>query len=115
MPLYEYQCERCHHRFEQIRRFSDPPVTCCPQCDGAVRKLVSSPAIQFKGTGWYVTDYARKEAKGESASSEGGKTTDSASTNSDGKTTKPSDAKVTSGSKKTGTATPAGTAKGSNT
>tara|TARA_B100000745_G_C19924035_1_gene310778 strand:- start:64 stop:411 length:348 start_codon:yes stop_codon:yes gene_type:complete len=115
MPLYEYQCERCSHRFEQIQRFSDPPVACCPECDGAVRKLVSSPAIQFKGTGWYVTDYARKEAQGANASSEGDQTTDSAGTNSDGKTTKTSDAKVASGSKKTSTAASTGTAKTSKT
>ena len=63
MPLYEYQCEACAHRFEQIRRFSDPPLTTCPECEGPVRKLLSSPAIQFKGTGWYVTDYARQGKK----------------------------------------------------
>jgi putative FmdB family regulatory protein len=63
MPLYEYQCEACAHRFEQIRRFSDPPLTTCPECEGTVRKLLSPPAIQFKGTGWYVTDYARQGKK----------------------------------------------------
>lgn len=63
MPLYEYQCDACAHRFEQIQKFSDPPLTSCPQCGGAVRKLVSSPAIQFKGSGWYVTDYARQGKK----------------------------------------------------
>ena len=74
MPLYEYLCEHCDHRFEQIQRFSDPPVDNCPLCDGSVRKLVSSPAIQFKGTGWYVTDYARqgkKDSSGESESQDG--------------------------------------------
>jgi putative FmdB family regulatory protein len=61
MPLYEYQCDACGHRFEHIQKFSDPPVEECPVCGArAVKKLVSSPAIQFKGTGWYVTDYARK-------------------------------------------------------
>ena len=60
MPLYEYQCEDCGHRFERIQRFSDPLASTCPVCGGAVRKLLSSPAIQFKGTGWYITDYARK-------------------------------------------------------
>ena len=63
MPLYEYQCDACAHRFELIQKFSDPPPASCPECDGAVRKLVSSPAIQFKGTGWYVTDYARQDRK----------------------------------------------------
>ncbi len=60
MPLYEYECNDCGHRFERIQKFSDPLVSTCPVCDGEVRKLLSSPAIQFKGTGWYVTDYAKK-------------------------------------------------------
>ena len=59
MPLYEYQCEACGHRFEVIQKYSDAPVDACPKCSGAVRKLLSSPAIQFKGSGWYITDYAR--------------------------------------------------------
>jgi putative FmdB family regulatory protein len=62
MPLYEYQCEACGHRFEKIRKFSDPPLDACPVCGGHVRKLLSSPAIQFKGTGWYITDYAKKSS-----------------------------------------------------
>lgn len=61
MPLYEYQCEACGARFEVIRKFSDPPLEVCPTCGkGPIQKLVSSPAFQFKGSGWYVTDYARK-------------------------------------------------------
>ena len=68
MPLYEYQCDACGRRFELIRKFSDPPVTNCPTCDGSVQKLLSSPAIQFKGTGWYITDYARKPSGGQAAS-----------------------------------------------
>ena len=61
MPLYEYECDNCHHRFERIQKFSDPPVEVCPHCGkGPVRKLLSSPAIQFKGSGWYITDYAKK-------------------------------------------------------
>lgn len=59
MPLYEYQCDACAHRFEVIQKFSDAPIDVCPKCSGTVRKLLSSPAIQFKGTGWYITDYAR--------------------------------------------------------
>ena len=59
MPLYEYQCDACAHRFEVIQKFSDAPIDVCPKCGGAVKKLLSSPAIQFKGTGWYITDYAR--------------------------------------------------------
>ncbi len=59
MPLYEYQCDNCAHRFEVIQKFSDAPIDVCPKCGGPVKKLLSSPAIQFKGTGWYITDYAR--------------------------------------------------------
>jgi putative FmdB family regulatory protein len=59
MPLYEYECESCRHRFEVIQKFSDALVDTCPTCGGKVTKLFSSPAIQFKGSGWYVTDYAR--------------------------------------------------------
>jgi putative FmdB family regulatory protein len=63
MPLYEYECEACHNRFERIQKFSDPPVETCPTCGkGPVRKLISSPAIQFKGSGWYITDYAKKSS-----------------------------------------------------
>jgi putative FmdB family regulatory protein len=64
MPLYEYECESCHHRFEKIQKFSDPPEEVCPKCGGRVRKLLSSPAIQFKGSGWYITDYAKKSSSG---------------------------------------------------
>ena len=59
MPLYEYQCDACAHRFEVIQKFSDAPVEVCPKCGGGVKKLLSSPAIQFKGTGLYITDYAK--------------------------------------------------------
>jgi putative FmdB family regulatory protein len=59
MPLYEYQCDACDHRFEVIQKYSDAPIETCPKCGGAVKKLLSSPAIQFKGSGWYITDYAR--------------------------------------------------------
>ena len=61
MPLYEYQCDACGHRFEMIQKFSDPPLETCPKCGGAVRKLQSAPAFQFKGSGWYITDYAKKD------------------------------------------------------
>jgi len=62
MPLYEYQCKKCHHRFERIQKFSDPHVKKCPECGGPVEQLLSPPAVQFKGSGWYVTDYARKSS-----------------------------------------------------
>ena len=74
MPLYEYQCDACGHRFEKIQKFSDPLEDTCPQCGGPVHKLVSSPAIQFKGSGFYITDYAKKDhvaaEKADSASGE---------------------------------------------
>ncbi|HEX7486790.1 MAG TPA: FmdB family zinc ribbon protein [Vicinamibacterales bacterium] len=60
MPLYEYQCENCGLKFEVIQKFSDPTVGTCRACGGKVQRLLSAPAIQFKGTGWYITDYARK-------------------------------------------------------
>jgi putative FmdB family regulatory protein len=69
MPLYEYECESCRHRFERIQKFSDPPIETCPTCGGKVQKLLSSPAIQFKGSGWYITDYARKGGGSESSKS----------------------------------------------
>ena len=70
MPLYEYQCKKCGHRFERIQRFSDPLVKKCPECGGKVEQLLSAPAVQFKGSGWYVTDYAKKSSAGSSAKSE---------------------------------------------
>ncbi len=72
MPLYEYQCQACGHRFEKIQKFSDAPISTCPQCGGAVEKLLSSPAIQFKGSGWYITDYARSGKGGDSGKSDKG-------------------------------------------
>src|SRR5215213_6954631 len=79
MPLYEYQCDACGHKFEKIQKFSDPLETICPKCCGVVHKLMSSPAIQFKGSGFYITDYAKKDHvasakadKAEAAKSDGG-------------------------------------------
>ena len=60
MPLYEYQCKSCHSLTERIQKFSDPPLTICPHCGGELEQLISAPAVQFKGAGWYVTDYAKK-------------------------------------------------------
>lgn len=71
MPIYEYQCESCGERTELIQRFDDPPATHCPRCGGSLRKLLSAPSFQFKGSGWYVTDYAGKNA-GNRSSGEGG-------------------------------------------
>jgi putative FmdB family regulatory protein len=81
VPLYEYECQACKHRFERIQQFSDPIVKKCPKCGKKkVKKLLSSPAIQFKGSGFYITDYQRK-GTGTSLpdhSSESGKTKDTA-------------------------------------
>ena len=65
MPIYEYQCRRCEHRFELIQKFSDKPRKRCPECSGTVDRLISPPAIRFKGSGWYVTDYANKKSNEE--------------------------------------------------
>ena len=88
MPLYEYECDACGHRFERIQKFSDPPVEKCPTCGGKVRKLLSSPAIQFKGSGWYITDYAKK-----------GGSVDSGKSGSSGKSEDKSESKDTSADK----------------
>jgi len=70
MPLYEYQCEACKRRFEVIRKFSDPELQVCSLCGkGPVQRLMSSPAIQFKGSGWYITDYSQKGKAGNESSS----------------------------------------------
>jgi putative FmdB family regulatory protein len=100
MPLYEYECESCGTRFEKIQKFSDPPIDVCPKCGkGPVNKLISSPAIQFKGSGWYVTDYGKgtKDTKG---------SRDTRDTK-DTKDTK--DAKDTKGSKEQGSSEEKGT------
>ena len=70
MPLYEYECTKCGNRFEKIQKLSDPDVKKCPKCKGKVVRLLSAPAIQFKGSGWYITDYARKgQSEGDEKSS----------------------------------------------
>ncbi len=105
MPLYEYQCEACGARFEVIRKFSDPPLEVCPTCGkGPVQKLVSSPAFQFKGSGWYVTDYARKsegdDKKSGTKTASGSEAASSGS--SDSSASKDSSAGKESGNKESG-------------
>jgi putative FmdB family regulatory protein len=86
MPLYEYQCEKCAHRFEVIQKFSDGPVEVCPKCGGGpVMKLLSSPAIQFKGTGWYITDYAKSGSRDSKDSKDHAPAATSSSTTSESK------------------------------
>ena len=70
MPLYEYSCQNCGEKFEVMQKFSDPPLKIHPACGGEVERLLSPPALQFKGSGWYVTDYARNGTPKSSDSSE---------------------------------------------
>ena len=70
MPIYEYECLQCGKRTELLQRMDDAPLAACPQCGGPVKKLISSPAFQFKGSGWYVTDYAGKKGAGAETKSE---------------------------------------------
>lgn len=86
MPIYEYECVEQKHRFEIIQKFSDPPVTHCTICGGSVQRVVSAPAIQFKGSGWYITDYARK---GSSEASSSSSTKSESSTSSTSEPSKP--------------------------
>jgi putative FmdB family regulatory protein len=69
VPLYEYRCTKCGHIFEKIQKFSDPHVSECPKCGAEVEQIISAPAVQFKGAGWYVNDYAKKSG----TSNNGGK------------------------------------------
>lgn len=92
MPLYEYQCDTCGHRFEAIQKFSDAPLETCPKCGAAVRKLQSAPAFQFKGAGWYITDYAKKDSvpagkKGDGSGSADGGSSNAASGSDAGSST----------------------------
>lgn len=79
MPLYEYQCNTCNERHEIIQRFSDAPLTHCPKCGGEMKKLFSSPAIQFKGSGFYKTDYSSSSSTAASGASRSGSTSESSS------------------------------------
>ena len=79
MPLYEYQCNQCGERIEMIQKVSDPPYAHCPKCGGEMKKLVSAPAIQFKGSGFYKTDYASSPASGGKAAESKSESTPSTS------------------------------------
>jgi len=93
MPLYEYQCTKCGERVEVIRKFSDPPYTHCPKCGGDLRKLASAPAIQFKGSGFYKTDYGIKPAEAKSESKSKSKSESKTDTKADSKAESKSDGK----------------------
>ena len=89
MPLYEYQCKKCKHKFEKIQKFSDRPIKKCPECGGPVEKIQHAPAVQFKGSGWYVTDYGGKKSGASSdGSSEKKETTKETTAAKDGGTHK---------------------------
>jgi len=84
MPLYEYECKKCGHRFEKIQKFSDKMVKKCPECGGQVEQMISAPAVQFKGSGWYVTDYAKKSSsKGNPSSGNGSASASSSDSKTD--------------------------------
>ena len=89
MPLYEYECEKCGKHFEKIEKMGGPHLKKCPSCSGRVERLMSAPAIQFKGSGWYVTDYARSSNRGAEKTDAGG-----ASEKSDSKAETKTDAKT---------------------
>jgi putative FmdB family regulatory protein len=84
MPLYEYECTVCHKRTEKIQKFSDPEITACPKCGGVLERVITAPAISFKGGGWYADGYgnAKPAAGGSSGSGEGGSVGDSAKSES---------------------------------
>ena len=109
MPLYEYECQKCGERFEEIQKFSDPLLSEHDDCGGALKKLLSAPAIQFKGTGWYVTDYARSgkpesDGKSDQKNGAGDGKSEKAESKSDSKTEKKSEKKGSSDSSSSSTA-----------
>ena len=105
MPLYEYECDSCGNRFEKIQKFSDPLVDICPKCGKSVHKLMSSPAIQFKGSGFYITDYAKKEST-PAGKTGGGKDKDSSGSSS-GSSSESSSSDASSGEKASAPSSPA--------
>ena len=101
MPLYEYECEAENgRRFEIIQKFSDEPLTVCPSCGGPVRKLISSPAIQFKGSGFYITDYVKKSGVDAGKESKSGSTSSSSSDSSASSASTPAPAASSTPAKK---------------
>ena len=89
MPIYEYRCLQCGERSEELQRVNEPPLRTCEQCGGELKKLLSAPAFQFKGSGWYVTDYARKSGSEEKSEGESKKSSDDGGeSKSDSKKTK---------------------------
>ncbi|HZD47572.1 MAG TPA: zinc ribbon domain-containing protein [Silvibacterium sp.] len=108
MPLYEYRCKQCGHQFEKIQSFSAPEEKECPVCKGEVERLISAPAFQFKGAGWYVNDYAGKGSS-KKAEESGGSTEKPAAASSDGAAKSTSDSGSSSGNN-SGSSSGSGTA-----
>ena len=101
MPLYEFECQACQTRFDRIQKYTDPNPDVCPTCGkGPIRKMPSSPAIQFKGSGFYITDYAKK------STSEAGSKSGSAASDSSSSTSSENSAKSSDSSTATSTSTP---------
>jgi putative FmdB family regulatory protein len=98
MPIYEYQCQKCGP-FETTQRITDKPLRKCPTCKGKVKKLISNTSFQLKGTGWYVTDYARKGQNGADSKGENGSKSSSESKTESKTESKPESAKSGNGSK----------------
>ena len=93
MPLYEYRCTKCNHVFEKIQKFSDPHVKNCPKCGAKVEQVISAPAVQFKGAGWYVNDYAKKSSGNGGKSDVSSSSSDSKSSDSKSSESKSSESK----------------------
>lgn len=113
MPIYEYRCEDCHHEFERMQKFSDPPISTCPTCAGSVQKLISRSAFHLKGSGWYVTDYARNgDQKSESSEKTTSETTSKEKSTSEkgDSTTTTSNSSAGSSGETTNKNSPSGTA-----
>jgi len=90
VPIYEYECEACHHTFEAIQKISDKPIKKCVLCQGKVHKMLSAPGLLFKGSGWYVTDYANPERKKAAEADKKASSADSGSTKTESKESKKS-------------------------
>ena len=108
LPIYEYRCRKCGKRFEKIQKFDDAPLKTHEKCGGSLEQLLNAPAIQFKGSGFYITDYARKSAPAESAGS--GSSSDAGSKSGEGGS-KTSEASSKASSKKAESKTPAASKK----
>ena len=98
MPIYEYKCNSCGKRFEKMEKFSDPPLQIHEECGGPVERLLSAPALQFKGTGWYVTDYARSNGSGGGKSESSKDSTKESKSDSSSSSSKSSDTSSSTGS-----------------